>query len=229
MFIYRKINEFLENNKNIFNSIIDYTNVSENLTNDNIKELCKNASENNFHSVCILSKFVIPVKSFIKDNTKICSLIDFPYGKSSLKNKVKEIEESIINGADEIDVVINYNLIKELEYHNDLKTEIRELTEYCHKEGKIIKIIIEIGFLNYQEIETICKMCIESSVDFIMTSTGKLSNDNTFENKVEKVKYIRSILPDEVKIKFSGGIRTNEQIKELKPIVDRIGTSIIPL
>jgi deoxyribose-phosphate aldolase len=61
-----------------------------------------------------------------------------------------------------------------------------------------------------------------------MTSTGKLSKDDTFETKVEKVKFMRKILPEEVRIKFSGGVRTIEQVKELKSLVDRIGTSIVP-
>jgi deoxyribose-phosphate aldolase len=61
-----------------------------------------------------------------------------------------------------------------------------------------------------------------------MTSTGKLSKDDTFETKVEKVKFMRKILPEEVRIKFSGGVRLLSQIKELSSIVDRVGTSVIP-
>ena len=57
-----------------------------------------------------------------------------------------------------------------------------------------------------------------------MTSTGKLPNDGSFESKIDKVKFMRKILPDDMKIKFSGGVRTTEQIKELSGIVDRIGT-----
>ena len=127
----------------------------------------------------------------------------------------------------EIDVVVNYKLIKNEEDHDDLKEEINKLTEYCHREGVIVKIIIETGTLNYQEIESICRMATD--VDFIMTSTGKLPNDDSFETKLEKVKFMRKILPDEVKIKISGGIRTIEQVKDAKPFVDRIGTSSLKI
>ena len=185
------------------------------------------AEDNNFYSVCILPQYVAVANSFLKNKIKISALIDFPKGQSDVKQKINSIDEAIVNGANEIDVVINYKLIKDSEEQNTLENEIRELTEYCHKEGVIIKIIIEIGSLNYQEIEAICRMAINSNVDFIMTSTGKLPNDDSFETKLEKVKFMRKILPDDIKIKFSGGIRLNSQIKELLEVADRIGTSVI--
>lgn len=229
MIIYRKLYEYLDNKEKAeYSRLIDYTRIADNLDNDKVKEICKEAEDNNFYSVCILPQYVAVANSFLKNKIKISALIDFPKGQSDVKQKINAIDEAIVNGANEIDVVINYKLIKDSEEKVTLENEIRELTEYCHIEGVIIKIIIETGTLNYQEIETICRMCIDSSVDFIMTSTGKLPNDDSFETKLEKVKFMRKILPDDIKIKFSGGVRTNEQIKELKSIVDRIGTSVIP-
>lgn len=228
MVIYKKIYEYLDNKeKSEYARMIDYTKISDNLSNDQIKELCRDAETNNFYSVCILPDYVAAAHSFLKNECKISVLIDFPKGQNDVKQKISEIDKAIVNGANEIDVVINYKLIKNLEDNEELSEEIRKLTEYCHRESVIIKAIIEIGALNYQEIESICKMCSDANVDYIMTSTGKLANDNSFETKLEKVKFMRKILPDETKIKFSGGIRNIEQIKELKNIVDRIGTSVV--
>jgi len=228
MIIYKKIYEYLDNKeKTEYSKITDYTRISESLSNDKIKDLCKEAEENNFYSICILPQYIATAHSFLKGETKITALIGFPKGEDDVKEKINDIDESIINGADEVDVVINYKLIKNVEEHEELDNEIRELTEYCHREGVTIKIIIETGYLNYQELETICKMCINNNVDYIMTSTGKLPNDDSFDKKLEKVKYMRKILPDEIKIKVSGGIRTVEQFKELKSLVDRIGTSVV--
>ena len=229
MVVYKKIFEYLENKEKAqYHKLIDYTKISDNLSNDEIKKICKEAEDNNFYSICILPKYVATANSFLKNDTKICALIDFPDGDSSLTDKKNEIDECTTNGAKEIDVVINYNLIKKPEDHKELETEIRELSEYCHVKGVIIKVIIEIGSLDSQQISDMCDMCIDGNVDFIMTSTGKLKKDNSFEEKVEKVKNMRRILPDSIGIKVSGGIRTTDQIKELKNIVDRIGTSIIP-
>jgi len=229
MTIYKKLYEFLENKeKKEYSRLIDYTKISDRLDNDKIKELCKEAKDNNFYSVCILPEYIAAAYSFLKGDIKISALIDFPKGESDVSKKISKIDEAIVNGVNEIDVVINYKLIKDPEENEKLEKEIRELSEYCHKEGIIIKVIIEVGALNYQEIEKICRMCIDSSVDFVMTSTGKYPNDNSFEEKLDKVKFMRKILPDDIKIKFAGGVRTNEQIKELKSLVDRIGTSVIP-
>lgn len=228
MIVYRKIYEYLDNKeRNEYNRLIDYTKISDNLSNDNIKDICKEAESNNFYSICILPKFIATAHSFLKNETKIVALIDFPNGQSSVRQKISEIDQSIVNGAEEVDVVINYKLIKESEEQEELENEIRELCEYCHREGVTIKLIIEVGTLNYQEIESICKMCIDGNADYIMTSTGKLPKDDSFETKLDKVKFMRKILPDSIKIKFSGGIRALDQLKELKPFVDRIGTSVI--
>jgi len=227
--IFNKIYEFLEDKDKIkYYQMIDYTKIKPNMNSDEIKKICKDAENNHVYSVCFLPDNISVAHSFIGNDIILCAAIDFPKGESSTKDKVKEIENSIVNGAKEIDVVINYNLIKDDDLHEDLDEEIRKLTEICHREGVIIKAIIEIGYLTYQEIEEICNMCVESGVDYIMTSTGKLKNDNSFEEKLEKVKYIRKIIPDDTKIKFSGGIRSIEQIEKIITIVDRVGTSIIP-
>jgi len=229
MSIYKKLNEYLNSKeKSEGYNLIDYTKISENLSNDNIKEFCKDVENNNFYAIAVLPEHVASAHSFSKSEFKVSAIIDFPKGVSDTKQKINEIDKSLVNGANEIDVVINYGLIKDENNHEKLEKEIRELSEYCHREGSIIKATIEIGTLNYQELEKICRMCSDNNVDYITTSTGKLPNDNSFEIKLEKVKYMRKILPEEMKIKFAGGIRSNEQINELKSIVDRIATSIIP-
>ena len=228
--IIKKLTKFINENKNhkLYNRIIDYTNLTT-LTNDDIKKLCKQAEDEMFYSVCVLPEFVSIVSSFFTDSdVKIVTAIDFPKGESSITDKIKEVEKAIVNGVDEIDVVINYSLLKKKDYE-ELENEIRTITEYVHKEGKIIKTIIEIGILNFQELEKICEICVESNVDYIMTSTGKLPNDDSFEKKLEKVKFIRKIIPNDTKIKFSGGIRSNDQIKQLANYCDRIGTSTFNL
>lgn len=229
MIIYKKILEYLDNKEKSENyKLIDYTKLSDNLSTDKIKEICKEAEDNNFYAISVLPEYIATAYSFVKNDIKISALIDYPKGTSSTKSKINEIDKSIVNGASEIDVVLNYNLIKNDEDTEAIEKEIRDLAEYCHREGTIIKLTIEIGALNYQEIEKICRMCIDSNIDYITTSTGKLTNDDSFETKLEKVKYMRKILSDDTKIKFSGGIRTTNQIKDIKQYVDRIGTSIIP-
>jgi len=227
--IIKKLSQYIkENNNSNYFQIIDYTNLNT-LTNDDIKKICSTVEEKQFYSICILPEYVSIVSSFLEDkDIKVVATIDFPKGDSSSTEKIKEIDKSLVNGADEIDVVLNYKLIKKKEYET-LENEIRSITEYTHKEGKIVKFIIEIGTLSFQEIEHICEICVDSNADFIMTSTGKLPNDSNFDDKVKKVKFMRKIMPDDTKIKFSGGIRTNAQIEQVAQYCDRIGTSSLNL
>lgn len=226
--IFTKFYNFI-NEENIFNyyNLIDLTSLKI-LSNDDIKKLCDTAEKYNVKSISVLPEYVSLSSSFLDDyDINVISTIDFPKGELSTPEKIKEIEKSLINGADEIDSTLNYSLIKNDKW-DDIESEIRKLTECVHKEGKIIKFIIEIGILNFHKLEKICNICVKSSVDYIMTSTGKLENDSNFEDKLEKVKFMRKIIPNDTNIKFSGGIRTLKQIKEILPYCDRIGTSVIP-
>ena len=227
--ISTKIFEFLDEQQKIkYHQMIDYTKSGDNLSNDDLKKICREAESNNFYALSVLPQYISKVKSFLKGDMRIIGLIDFPKGTSSLDKKLKDIAEALTNGANEIDVVINYEFIKDEEDHEDLEDEIRGIAELCHKEGKVIKVIIEIGKLTFHEIEKICDMCIEGGVDYIMTSTGKLKSDDDFDEKIEKIEYMRKILPSDIKIKMSGGIRTYDQIDSAKTNVDRFGTSVIP-
>lgn len=233
---FNEYNKIYENKSN-YNNKIDYTYLKDNATVDDIKQLCEEAEENNFYSICIRPSFVATAKAFLDDtNIKICTVIDFPNGNNSTMNKLKESDEAIIDGADEIDVVIDYKKIKKLsistddEYNNiyqDVLNDIKNVTRTAHKNGIIFKAIIEIEELNFNQIKLACEICTEAGVDFIKTSTGFSKNKDSFDKKIEKIKYIRKITPEYIKIKASGGIRNQQQINQLLSYVDRIGTSII--
>ena len=226
-----------ENKKSKFNSIIDYTYLKDNSTIDDIKQLCEEAIENDFFSVCVLPKFVGTAKAFLEDeDPKVVTVISFPKGDDSANTKVRDTMKAITDGADEIDMVINFNQLKELsmldgeEYdklYEELVNEIRNVARACHSDGIILKVIIEIEELNYNQIKIACEICVEAGADFVKTSTGFSKTTKPFSDKVEKLKYMRKILPEYIKIKVSGGIRVMEQIEQVLPYVDRIGTSAI--
>jgi deoxyribose-phosphate aldolase len=230
---WSKLNE----NKTNYNNKIDYTYLKDNATIDDIKQLCEDAMEYNFYSVCIKPNFVGTAQAFLDDsNVKVCTVISFPKGDVSTMKKVKETDAAITDGADEIDMVMNYKLLQELTYtegeeyddiYEELVQDIRNVVKICHKDGIIVKVIIEIEELNYNQIKLACDICVDAGADFVKTSTGFAPTMKPFEDKLEKIKYMRKILPEYVKIKISGGIRNKEQIEQVLPYVDRIGTSII--
>lgn len=226
------LNENLSNRD--YNRVIDYTYLRPDANIDIIRQICKDAKQFNFYSVCIMPEFITYAKEFLKDtNIKICTVISFPNGTDKPNEKYKNVENSIINGADEIDMVMNYRLLKKsLKIEDEekrnikldmIRKEISDISRLCHGINSVIlKIIIESGELTLEQIKTACDICVEAGVDYIKTSTGFAKTGA----EEDKVKFMRKLLPDSVKIKASGGIRTLDDIKKfIKAGADRIGTS----
>jgi deoxyribose-phosphate aldolase len=225
-------------NKNKFNNlnrVIDYTYLKPDSNVDRIKQICNESKEFNFYSVCIYPDYVSDAKNFLDgSNTLICTVISFPDGKDKTIKKLKETENAIINGADEIDMVMNYKLLKKINDNStnnnkiikELSDDINKISQLCHGIHSVtLKVIIESGVLTYEQTKIACEICTNSGADFVKTSTGfaKISAE------IDKVKYMRKILPDFVKIKASGGIRTMDDIeKYINAGADRIGTSSNP-
>jgi deoxyribose-phosphate aldolase len=226
-----------ENNiKYKFNKIIDFTYIKQDSNIDKIKNICNTAKEYNFYSICIKPDYISYAKNFLSDtNIKICSMISYPFGNDTIKEKIKLIDKSIINGADEIDMVLNYKKIKKISSLKDedkknkelisIKENLYDITRKCHGLNNVLlKIIIETSELTYDEIKIACDICIESDVDYIQTSTGYFKGAD-----IDKVKFMRKILPDTIGIKASGGIRTLNDIQNfVNAGADRIGTSVVP-
>lgn len=222
------------NSKKNFNSIIEFTNLRDDLNADSLKEVCRLAEENEYYGICILPKYVSLASNFIKKyQTKIVTVVNFPNGKDKIRDILKDINGAIINGCDEIDMVFDYTRLKNVDIEDkddvyaDLLAEVRRATELCHSNGKVIKIIIETGVLSYTEIHDICEICNDASVDFIKTSTGLLRKDDDLDTKLDKVKFIRNNISDNIGIKVSGGIRNSDDVNKFRNYIDRIGTSVV--
>lgn len=231
---FNYLNENLSNN---YNRLIDYTYLKTDTNIDKIKQICNEAKEFKFYSVCIRPEFVSYAKEFLRDsNVKVCTVISFPEGTDKPIMKYRESERCIIDGADEIDMVMNYKLLKKAskiedeEERNDeleiIRKEISDIARLCHGINSVtLKVIIESGELTLEQTKLACDICVESGTDFVKTSTGyaKIGAEE------DKVKFMRRMLPDSVKIKASGGIRTPEDIQRfVKAGADRIGTSSNP-
>ena len=228
--------KIFENNKN--QSIIDYTYLKDRATVDQIKKICEDAEDYGVYGIVLKPENIGTAKAFLEDSSvKVISVVDFPKGNSKSNFKANLVTEVLIDGADEVDVVFNYKKLKELiilkeeDYdtiYDELSDEVNTIARIAHKDGALLKIIIEIEELNYEQIKIACEICENSGVDFIQTSTGYSKKNPNWVEKIEKVKYMRKILPNYINIKVAGGIRNQAQIEELKKLgVDRIGSSVL--
>lgn len=207
--------------KNKLAKMIDHTLLKPEATMFDVINLCEEAKKYGFFSVCVNSSRVSLAHEILEgSNVKICTVVGFPLGASSTVSKKMEAKQAIIDGANEIDMVINIGMLKDrnLEYvYNDIK-EIVEASR-----GKaLVKVIIETCLLTDDEKRTACILARDAGADFIKTSTG-FSGEGA---KKEDIVLIRETIGDKIKIKASGGIRTYEDaIEMIKSGADRIGTS----
>jgi deoxyribose-phosphate aldolase len=199
---------------------IDYALLDSTTTESDIIQLCHEAKESNFYSVCINSCYVALAKQFLEDSdVKISTVVGFPIGATSTKSKIFEAQQAIQDGADEIDMVINLGLLKSRNYVSVLK-DISDVKFAINKTP--LKVTIEISELNKNEIVKVCEICLDADVDYIKTSTGFTKNGATFT----AVKMIKKIVRDKAKIKASGGIDDYETVlKFIEAGADRVETA----
>jgi len=199
---------------------IDHTLLKAGATGEMISALCSSAIKHNFHSVCINPSRVQEATKYLSSSkVKVCSVIGFPLGAISTISKLQELEFCILNGATEIDMVINIGYFKDGKF-GYVSNEISKIVK--NAPGNIIKAIIETALLNNDEIIKASKLVEDSGAHFVKTSTGYSKPGAT----TEIIKLIRNSVNSEMGIKASGGIDSLKQVKELLLAgANRIGTS----
>ena len=176
-----------------------------------IEKLCAEAKQYGFAAVCVPPNFVKLAKSLVEGSAvKGATVIGFPFGYSAVEAKIAEILLAIVDGADELDVVINISAIKNNDWQY-LANEINHIMPIIRSKNKVIKVIIESGVLTDEEIIKCCDIYGLAGIDYLKTSTGYAEKGAS----VEAVKLFRKHLPDHVQIKASGGIRDYAFAKEL--------------
>lgn len=195
----------------ILNKYIDHTILKPTTLISDIEKLCTEAKQYGFAAVCVPPNFVKKAKAFTEgSNVKVATVIGFPFGYSAVESKIAEILLAIVDGADELDVVINISAIK----NNDwlyLADEINHIMPIIRSKNKVIKVIIESGILTDEEIIKCCDIYGLAGIDYLKTSTGYAEKGAS----VAAVKLFRLHLPENVQIKASGGIRDYTFAKEL--------------
>ena len=156
---------------------------------------------------------------------KLCTVICLPSGYSTEASKCFEAADAVINGADEVDMVINVGWLKDGLYDkvlHEIKSVRAEIDSV--KSGIILKVIIETCLLTDEEKIKMCEIVSESGADFIKTSTGFSKGGATFDD----IKLFKAHVAPQLKIKAAGGISSIADAEEfIKLGADRLGTSRI--
>ncbi len=199
---------------------IDHTLLKATATKAEITKLLEEAKEYHFKSVCVNPYYVSYAKEVLRDtDVLVCTVIGFPLGQNTTNVKVLETKDAILNGADEIDMVINIAAVKDKD-DKLVETEIRAIKEACGP--RTLKVILETCYLTDEEIVRASKLAKKANADFVKTSTGFGTNGAT----VEAVKLMRETVGKTMGVKASGGIRSKEDMEKMIEVgATRIGAS----
>lgn len=154
----------------------------------------------------------------------LCPVTDFPFGASSTKSRVEQIEEvAKYDTVKEVDIVANFGKIRSGLY-DEVLADLKECAQAAHKYGREIKVIFETDALNEEQIRKMVSICKEAGVDFVKTSTGFLTGHEAHGATPEVIQIMMDEAGDEIKIKGSGCIRTQEHFFKLIDMgIDRMG------
>ena len=198
---------------------LDHTLLKQDATWEQIKTLCDEGMQYHVASVCIPPCYVKEARDYVADRLKICTVIGFPNGYQTTAVKVAETKEAVEDGADEIDMVININRVKDDRFEEVLQ-EVKEIRAAC--EGKVLKVIIETCLLTDTEKIRMCEVVTAAKADFIKTSTGFSKAGATFDD----IALFASHVGENVQIKAAGGISSFADADEFVKLgADRLGTS----
>jgi deoxyribose-phosphate aldolase len=201
-------------------SLIDHSLLKPDATYIDIKRCCEEAQQFSFHSVCIHPGFIRKARELLKGtDVKITTVVGFPLGMILTEVKVYEAMNAFLDGADELDIMINISALKS----GDWETVKKDITDVIMAtKGLLHKTIIETCYLDNREKKKVIEIALDAGAEVIKTSTGFGPNGA----RVEDVKFIKGIVGNAAGIKAAGGIRSFEQVFDmLKAGATRIGSS----
>jgi deoxyribose-phosphate aldolase len=203
--------------------LIDHTLLKADATYDQIDQLCKEAAEYGFASVCVNPYHVKrAAKNLSGARSLVCTVIGFPLGATPKQVKALECRQALRDGAKEIDMVINIGALKSGD-HQTVFDDIRLVREAAHEGGAILKVIIETALLTDEEKITACILAKRARADFVKTSTGFSKAGATAED----VALMHRAVEGKLGVKASGGVRSAADAKSMVMAgASRIGASV---
>lgn len=207
-------------NKKDLASMIEHTILSKNISEADIISHVNEALSIDVFGVCVPMAFVPLAKKMLANtNKKVITVIDFPLGQKSTKAKADEADAAQRLGADEIDMVLDYQALINKDYQkalSDLQAVVSRVAPTP------LKVIVETSALNRCQLAIACALVALSGAAYIKTSTGF----HDAGAKPEDIALMRELLPESVLIKASGGIKDfSSALAMIKAGASRIGSS----
>lgn len=203
--------------------MIDHSILHPTLTDEDLRRECEVAKKYDVASVCVKPYAVKQAVEHLKGSDVLVGcVIGFPAGNSAIEVKVFETETACNDGAEEIDMVINIGKALGGDW-NYIEQEIDAVTQTCHKNGAIVKVIFETDYVTKEEdIVKLCQICTKVGADYVKTSTGFgfVKQDNGDYNykgaTLPVLELMKKSVGPKVKVKAAGGVRTLDGLIAVK-------------
>ncbi|HEX7723660.1 MAG TPA: deoxyribose-phosphate aldolase [Pyrinomonadaceae bacterium] len=204
-------------------SLIDHTLLKPDASQTEIKHLCEEAAQYHFASVCVNPTWVRACACHLQGSgVPVCTVIGFPLGATLPDVKAYEARRAIMDGAREVDMVINVGALKS---GDDCLVEhdIRSVVEVAHEYDVTCKVIIETALLTDDEKVRACQAAKSAGADFVKTSTGFSKGGAT----VADIALMRRVVGPELGVKASGGVKNIDDARAMVEAgATRIGASV---
>ena len=199
---------------------IDHTLLAPEATTEQIDNLCDEARQYEFYSVCILPRWIEHAKKRLGGSkVKVVTVISFPHGNDLSTSKALASQQAKNAGADEIDMVMNLDWAKSGNWPA-VESDIAQVVKAVKPTP--VKVILETCLLSQDQIQEACQAAARAGAKFVKTSTGFSKGGAT----IEAVQLMKSSIPPTMEVKASGGIRDlPTALAMIQAGATRLGTS----
>lgn len=200
--------------------LIDHTLLKPDATEAQFSCLCEEAVEQGFASVCVPpNRVAFAAKRLYGSSVKVGTVVGFPCGYTSLRQKVTETAELVAIGAEEVDMVLSIGHLLE---HRFAAVEEEIAQVVLAAEQASVKVIIECCFLDDELKRRATELVVKAGAAYVKTSTGFGPAGATKED----VALLAATAAGRVGVKAAGGIRDLQTLQQMAVAgANRIGTS----
>ena len=200
--------------------MIDHSLLNPTLTDRELEDGCDLAVRYNVASICIVPYYLARGVELLSGSTVLATTtIGFPHGGHTTAIKLAEVQQSLRDGGQELDAVINISKARSGDWRY-VQDELVALTQATHAGGAKIKVIFENAYLDDDAKVRLCEICAEIGADWVKTSTGYAPGGATLAD----LELMRKHSPPHVQIKAAGGVHDLDTLLAVRAIgVSRVG------
>ncbi len=202
--------------------MIDHSLLSPTLSKNDLEAGCQLALAYDVASVCIMPYYLHRCAEILRGSSvRPSTTIGFPHGGHTTAMKVAEAQRALVDGGEELDMVVNVSQVLSGEW-DYVQKEIGEIVKVTHDAGQKLKVIFENAYLNDEQKIRLCEICGELNVDWVKTSTGYSPSGATVADLI----LMRKSSPAHVQVKAAGGVRDLDTLIQVRDLgVSRCGAS----